>query len=582
MSDPIIWKKLRTPLGPAGMVPRLVAQLSEPETDGPDHERWEAYDGLVESLVSAGMWGTASAPTVALLLEADQEADSFCYNLSLAADITAGVGLDYWVRSRKTEAVNEQQQSCWSEVSSRLDVILGCLRAESHRVRGASAFLLGVVPHLRAVALPALEERWKVETAAFARATILQALDELDDAGKWEEIANAIAIEGDSEPAVWGMASLIWLRKHACATNPGVLQGLVNWLSVDPEPRAYRDSPRLVLRGTPEGVLSALLEAQFSSHHDAVLDLGILLAHALPEQRVIEQTETVINRLLGLPLIPSEQKVIPAGELTADQRKVAEGLVDAPLYYEGGWMPGYGACRKRWLGLLPPSVLESPFALDPATDTPQQPLWEVWRRLDPARNKAIPRRLAERLTPAERWRAVVEGWLYGCGTLEHAGQLEPLVQSLTVDDDIEQTILALARENLARERLQGCTRSRGSGAPVQLLLLPLVRAGRPIPPDLYELVELRDTPAEREVMAHLPIIYLRDALREGLNGASLGLLYRVATELLSILDVAPDPALCDEFVRVRELVDTSQKSDYEVTLTKTASRVRELRAALKR
>lgn len=352
MSQEIIWRKLRTPYGPAGMVPRLVAKMSKTGClDGSDmgwedgSNRRDACSELAKCLLSPGEWTTASAPTVSLLLDAKRGIPEYVCNLSLAASITAGVGLDYWVRRRRGDTPKAYQEACFDAIAERKSSVLKLLEDPRDEIRAAAAYLLSVVPPLRREALAALEARWDVESVGFTRACLLQALEELDNQERWTAIAQKTVLVGRTDQAVLGMAALISLRSQPDQTGQEIVTGLSAWLHL---PEGTPEHPMSIERpdGSPEAMLAVLLGVEFERYKDETVELLIRLGSEPWNDKTNRRIEFVINHLVGFSW---DQEVIATSELTPLQRRLAEGLVDAPIYRDRGWMPPPGRPRKMWL-----------------------------------------------------------------------------------------------------------------------------------------------------------------------------------------------------------------------------------------
>lgn len=565
MSDKIDWKKLRSPYGPAGMIPELMHCLPGYGDETPE----DAYKELIEALVADGQWGTVSAPVVHRALSEDYYGDSLQYHLALSANVTAGNVCHYFAHRGGKLPPNPDQVDCWEAVEANLDDVLEATEADSPVRRGAAALLLCVTPPLSDLALPVLEERWNVEDDGVARATVLQALVELDDTGRWMVVAERIATNGDESAAMWGMAASIWLRNQPGQIHPRVIEGIGRWQS-----QAPTWFNRLLPAETPEEVLSALLGAQSTNNRNGALNVAVAMAKAAGDRNASDITGNIIRKLLGIPRM---QGVIPASRLTVEQRSVAERIADTRLYPNVDWMPRWQSSRKRWLGLSDPGLLEKPIQLDPDSNEPPRPLWETWLELNSSpKSVGIPSALARVLSPYQRWHIAVRGLAYGCHLMRSDYDKAELLDGLSIDDDMEREILALAREILDRDGT--------SLHATILLLLPLVRANREIPADLCELAWLdgRD-PLAREVMSHLPPGCLQRAVRRRLSAKTTAT-SRVneAERLLSILDMVPEPGLCDEFVHARDGAPPDEQAAFDVKLAEAAEHIPELRESLTR
>jgi hypothetical protein len=335
MADGINWKKLRGQYGPAGMVPELVDCITEEVRSV--LEPWSAYRDLTESVLRPGVWVTASAPTVDRLLKCSRDKLGFAFALNLAADITAGVGLDYWVRCRRREVPHQYQIDCWRLVVEHADKILGSLNDERAMVRGAAAHLLSNTPPLGDRSQRALEARWNLEAVGITRACILQALDDLDESGRWEAIAHRATLQGTEEAPVLGLAWLIHLRRHPGEMNRGLVQGLESWLRLPVDAINQTSGSTLELRGRTDQILAALLAAQLGDHPHWVRDLLVQLVNRPHSRRSASFLASTIDAVLGIaPEDGGFPKIDPAKCPSFEQRELAQELLRGTNPYRRG------------------------------------------------------------------------------------------------------------------------------------------------------------------------------------------------------------------------------------------------------
>jgi hypothetical protein len=469
-------------------------------------------------------------------------------------------------------------------VTERKGSVLLDLGAESPWVRATAASLLGAVPSLHDEMFPQLEKCFEQETHPFVRASLLSSLEMLDRTEKWKTTIAKIAKDGDSNPLVWGVAALSWLRDKPEHHLVDILPAVEAWLNLELEKLDFLMWQHLVVSNQCT-VLTWVLKRRGIENRDDTLDALVALGRAAKKQRLVEHLGIVISQYFDRPESPLGDRVILARELTPEMRRVAEGLVDSWVYPAASWMPACGSCRRRWLGIDPPSVLEKCIPMD-AGDTDSRPLWEVWRELEPQRQptELLPPKLASVLAPAEKWRAAVDYHLrsYGSGGNVDWSTLTDTGQTMTVDDQLEAVILSLCQEALIRQEHASWVPKRH---PVvsRLLLLPLVRAGRHIPENLYALVRPENEKEEREIMAALPQKALAEILERDLQTLIVRYSTKMALTLLNLLEMAPVPTVCDKMVHLASMVpDDASHTDFHESFRRTLQHLPELMAAFER
>jgi hypothetical protein len=240
--------------------------------------------------------------------------------------------------------------------------------------------------------------------------------------------------------------------------------------------------------------------------------------------------------------------------------------------------------------------MEKPVTIPLGKKKVKLPLWKAWAELEARRIWGAPMSppLDAMLSATERWQAIVEASAqsYGeyKGTQDVSGdRIERELAAVAADAEIASLAARLA-DDLAT-RLAAVEREEGdvlvdplSGA---LLLLPLVRAGRPVEPRWDLLVRVSATPQSRELMSALPPAR-REALlwrfvrnRKPHDVAGIG-------DALAVLDLAPSLRIGENLAarlahpKVRDFFDSFPPTADErlAQMRELAKKAPELRRAL--
>jgi hypothetical protein len=471
------WRTLRTPHGPATKVPALIRSMSSPSSRVSDISETSAE--LRGLLVSNRAWTTASAPALALSLDSRAESLAPEYHIWLAADILAGGCKSAWISGSTSPPVGDDcYEACVAAMTERKDSLLTDLQSQSPQVRAAVAGLLGAIPSLRDELLPLLEERFEREQDSFARTTLMSSLEMLDKTERWKDTIAQVAKHGHSDHLLWGVAALSWLRESPQHHAVDVIPAIEAWLSLEVENRRFLVWQDLTV-ATQCSVLAGVLKHRDAEDREDALDALVVIGRTAKTARVVGHLGSTLSQVLDRPASALADTVIPARALTPELRRVAEGLVDSLVYPVATWMPAGGSCRRRWLGMAPPSVLERAVRLQADAAEPLV-VWEAWRELEPRRKPTalLPLPLASALNAKDQWRAAVEYYqdVYGSAELVEWSTLTAAIESLVVDDETDAMIVALCHEALVRQQLVAWL-PRGGPIVSRLLLLPLVRAG---------------------------------------------------------------------------------------------------------
>jgi len=179
------------------------------------------------------------------------------------------------------------------------------------------------------------------------------------------------------------------------------------------------------------------------------------------------------------------------------------------------------------------------------------PAWRAWRDFETsnAPGYPIPDALWAQYTPTERWQATIE---YRTGNysqreypLNAAGIARPLGE-LVVDDSLERLGIGIAEaissRNQYTEHPHYGYRMRWVN---ELLLHPLVRAGRKLPTVLEPFVVLDGNVAfHKDLLRAVRPEYLVQRMHEELDSADESKAAGIVASVLSALELAPDQAVC--------------------------------------
>ena len=200
-------------------------------------------------------------------------------------------------------------------------------------------------------------------------------------------------------------------------------------------------------------------------------------------------------------LAPVEGRPPPAigvaEDLNPDQRAMAERLADTWLLPAGGYrLPAARQTRRRWVGLDEPGPLEQ--RIDVGGQT--MPRWQV---LKTGNVEAL-----EGLTALERWQAWIEYSARSYPPYTWSMQpdaIEAELERVAGEASLLERAAELADELSQRFRAADQARQLAEVEPVTaaLLLLPVIRAGKPLGSSWLRLVPLRPEPHAREILKAL-------------------------------------------------------------------------------
>lgn len=580
MAEPVDWKKLRTPFGPATRIPKLVKSMLTSRNTR-EEVRWDSFLELRDSLIDGETCTTASSKTIELMIESQPVAIDFEYSLWLIADLVALDVFEAWLNRGARPATSvPEHAACLQALESHRELVCNYLQSEKPGERTAAAALLGVVPSWRDMSIPLLEQRFAIEPEELTRASVLLALEMLDPGDRWkQEIEHLAKSDHGFLP---GVATLCWLRQDPKHRAREVVEGLRAWLDVELE--EYFGWFHVSHLGEHDLVLARVLQAREPKLSEDLIDTFGALAKTAESSLLVDNITRTLNRILNRPGWKETDAVIPASQLSPEMRRLAEGLSGTVIYPKPRWMPAPGQCRRRWLGLEPPSALERTVSVESSTTGNAKQVWQILveHSADSSSSELLPSALRAQLSFEEQWRALAELPLYGAFYKDWS-QVSEYGRTLTVTDELEAQIHRLCREALHRGRALGNEADLASVAVTRLLLLPLVRSHRPIPQEFYPLVSLSEHPDDREVLAALPGADAGKAIAAKLAGAEPMTALSIATNVLKYLEAAPTPAACDALVKVvQQWLPESKDPRFHVLFRAALENIPELKAAQER
>lgn len=496
----IDWPRLSGRYGFATRIPKRLAELASPVRS----TRYDAWATVADVLVGEAAWFSASAPALGMLLDTVADAPEPDLPLLIAGEVLGG-GRVRWLWG--AERVDPPR-----DVSERaLDHRDGLVQwlADSRAGAGAAMLLAMLVP-ADPTLRPVLEACIFSSAPAAVRASAVLGLCRAGaPAPPW-----LLALSGDAEqpPLVRGAAALARARLEATplATLAG---GLADWLAWEPE-----DDERLpwfdIVRtdrppfgfdaGLPESPARAAWEVSRLRGPGGTDELVCVVNDLLPatdSPGVATQAARILIEAEGWRQYSAEQIVDPT-ELSSHEQEAMRALARCDLALPGG---GYGLapsgpCRRRWIGLEPPGPLERPHQ---TADGRTVPLWRAWWEWQNHSDEPMPE---VTLSAHDRW----EAWVQGSASYDFWVPSMELVEEelarVPHDDELFRRIARLCDELAARARAARHCREiwllRGEAG--ALLLLPVVRAGRPIDPSWDDLVPVCIEPQGREILSAVP------------------------------------------------------------------------------
>lgn len=498
MGKRIDWSQLQHALGPATLVPKQVKDLIGRNPLA----RAESLTLLRTTVVGDSTWFDCSGPLVTMLLGSLGKADEPDVVLALVADV---VGADHrraWLDPRPDPAGHEGEAR--GAAMAQAKRLLALATDKRANVRAAVDLVLATLPELRDDSVPVLIERAGSDRVPSARASAFLALAALAEG---HEGARGAIRDGVGEGGlVGGAASLATLRVDESATFADHRAGLAEWLSWkgdDGPPfwwfRTLRPFAWFPPLRHPDQTGRGLVA--LARHLKRADDLTEVASSMVAEADAVLQLQ-LTKVLLGLGgLAPVEGRPPPAigsaDDLSAEQRAMAERLADTWLLPAGGYrLPAAKRTRRRWVGLEEPGPLEQP--IDVGGETMAR-----WQVLKTGNVEAL-----EGLTPLERWQAWIE---YSARSYPpytwnmQPDAIEAELERVAGEADLHERATELADELSQRFRAADQARQLAAVEPVTaaLLLLPLVRAGKPLEPSWLRLVPVRPEPHAREILQAL-------------------------------------------------------------------------------
>jgi hypothetical protein len=537
MAKTIGWKNLKHARGPATRVP---TQIDELVAAGP-RDRERAYWGLQDPLVGRGKWFAASAPAVSLLLESVARAADPRLLIVLVADIVGGDQLRGWLRA-PAAPLTPAEKAVHEAAIEHKGVLLGALRHEAGGVRAAAAMALAMLPELTPESLPLLAVQATTDGDEIGRSGALLALGRLGASDVQAGAAVASSRAAGTPPLVRGAAGLGWLRLDLARRFPEARMQIEDGLSYRGEELPwfkdvawFHNVPFADAMGR---ALVALARHRGKDAERELAELILAIGKESGEGTVETQAAKILLDLGGFSGKPAD-RVALVEELSPEQVAMAKELAATDLLPGGGFcLPASGAVRRRWIGLDPPGPL------DRRTDVRGKsvPVWRAWCTRNPAPTDCP--------SPLDRWQALIEfaatsyppsaRWL-------SSSELEKELSAAPSGDELFDRAARIA-DDLAK-RIAATFRGRRPVFPPlttsALLLLPLVRAGRPIEPRWDGLITIDGDPQGRRLLAALPVDRREAVLcnyLEAIGGT-------LPTRAIDVVDLAPTPRVVEAIER---------------------------------
>jgi hypothetical protein len=299
-------------------------------------------------------------------------------------------------------------------------------------------------------------------------------------------------------------------RKVSDATELPWFGGLLTaWYSIRAKAQ-YGEND--FLWGPALGVLEL---ARHRGSAEDLLALALDLGSSRPSGELTRNLGELVIELSGLASNAKKNDPHPfvalPSELTAEQLAVAKRLASSALRPAAGFgLPASGLTRRRWLGLDPPGALDRGVTVEIKKTKRTLPFWRAWQDLERAGigGDPLPPPLANTLHGLDRWEALLgaeERSYGGQNPSFYDSQVEQEVAPLLPEHDLLSRAARLADDLSARVRA-----SAAEGKPIfvgsapEFLLLPFVRAGRPIEPGWDVLVPISDGSVSREILSSIP------------------------------------------------------------------------------
>lgn len=567
MTKTIDWKKLKHARGPATRVPAQVQQLLAKGNE----RREDAFSTLQDMLIEKGRWFEASAPALALLLDTAPKAPEPDLLLVLAADVLGADHLRSWL-APLDEALPAEAVKVHEAALERKEALFALLEGKEPAARAAATVVLTMLPELRGEALPLLKRRATQDDEEVVRASALLALGRLG-AGDAEVAQIVDAARGAEDPLVRGAGAVAWLRLDAGRSFAAVAEGLEAWLGWQPAEPWTPDQASLPWFGglavawyrmkLPLGGAATALVA-LARQRDATRDLveiALRLGSSATGGAALRRLSALVLDLGGF-LQFGENHVALLDELSPEQRAIAEKLAPTRLVpLAGRGLPASGTPRRRWLGLAPPGPLERQVEVEISGSQHALPLWRAWKQIVATAgrdSRPIPPPLDALLSGHDRWQAIVEfdSKAYGFACHMAPEELERQLAAIPHDDEL----LRRAAE-LADELVERFAAAEAQGTPVApsfttsaMLLLPLVRAGKPLEQRWERLIYIGDEPQGREIFQALTPdrreAWIAAYLEREMAGKGAMVVASLMKKVLTVVDLALTPTTAKLLARI--------------------------------
>ncbi|MBN2492959.1 MAG: hypothetical protein JXR96_00105 [Deltaproteobacteria bacterium] len=513
-AEEIDWKALDHAQGSARGVPSQVEKLAR----GGGQKRADAFFSLHGSLVGQNAWFGASAPAAAALLEALSGAKEPDLILVLVADIIGADHTRAWL-SPKAGPLAAQAELARAAALARKDELVGLLEAKKPVVRAAVPILLSLLPELAQQTLPLLMRAAVEDRSDAVKASAMLGLARLGEPGSRAEALLEAQRRSESR-LVSGAASLGLLRLVPGRPFADEAPGIQRWLGWQ-APRLWVDELLPWFGGhmsawhqpLPAPARALVELARHRDRTEALLDLVLAAAETHTDGVFSSQAGKIVLELSELGARDADSVAL-VGELSAQERQIAEKLARTCLLPQGGHgLPAAGRPRRRWLGLEPPGPLDENVELELDGERKVLPVWYAWRacqrmQLFADDGDPLPVPIKDSLQGLDRYEAIAD---LNSGSYRSACRIDL--------ERIEQEIAALAGEQGLVERMERLADEAGArlGAALRegarptfdktlgaLILLPLIRAGRPLKAEWEQLIAFDEAPQVREILEALP------------------------------------------------------------------------------
>jgi hypothetical protein len=505
------WRSLRHRLGPATRVPKQIRKLCDDDYA----DAREAFDVLYGTLIGAGEWFTASAASVAALLEVVDRAPRPEWLWFLIAEMLGGDHVRGWLASPDRGPPDE----IVAVVAARLDVLRQASCAEEPAVRASVQLVWAMLPGFAEHSLPILRQAASADEDAMVRASALLALGRLGIADQPSlELLRASAQDRAAPPAIRGAATLAELRADPRSAMPDAADGLEAWLCWE-NPTAdagtlpwfgglYPRQVRQFLNAPAQGLLEF---ASSRNERDALMELSFGLGASSACPTVAKHAGDLLLWLGDFARFGggwrNSRDVVLFEALSPEQARLARRLAATRLLPEAGvGLPASGLPRRRWCNLVPEGPLDVAVEVELNRERRRVPLWYALSDYGVAKERA---RFLEPLSADDRWQAHLE-LAAGCYGDRAAIVLSGAELEQLLSEPAGHERLPRARELADDFALRYAEQLRiGVGEPpspafAALLLLPLVRSGEPFQPAWDVLLPVDEGPFAAELFAAVP------------------------------------------------------------------------------